>query len=161
VLLRSRRSRHTSSEVDARSFCDVEFQDRASERLQRKVSAYRIDAGQVVQCQTEHFATAGLRPANSAGFDLEGLPGRAVHAPIPEGPFRFRREAHHDVEFATDEEVQAMAERLFADLPARTHEVTKARMREYVRTATERGDPEWKAFLEAPGTIPSWRTLAG
>lgn len=161
MLLRSRRRRHTSAEIDARSFCDVEFQDPQSDGLLRRVSVYRIESTQVARCQTEHYAAAGLRPANSVGLDLEGLPGRAVHAPIPGSPFRFRGEAHHDLEFASDEEVQTMAGGLFADILARTHEVTKAQMRDYVRAAVDRSDPEWLAFLAAPGMNPGWRGLAG
>jgi hypothetical protein len=161
LLVRSGKSRHTSSEVSAEKFCDAEFQSPNSGGLIRVLSAYQIDAPQLVQCHTEHYAGAGLDPQGRPDFDLEGLAIDVVAEPLDEWPFRMTAQAHCNIRFGSDGEVQRMAELLLASLAARTHEVTKPEIRTYLRARVADADAEWVAFLNGPGVKATWRTLAG
>lgn len=160
MLLRSGRQRHTSGEVSADKFCDVEFQDADSGGLELVVSVYWIEIAQLVQCHTEHYAGAGLDPKSRPGLDLEGLAPHVERAPRP-WPFALTGSAHCNAKFTSETDVRTMALSLHADLAQRSHDVPKDVMRTYVRHALAGRDPEWTAFLQKPDVKTSWRKLAG
>ena len=157
MLFRSGKSRHTSSEVSARQFCDTEFQDPKSRGLLRELSVYRIEPQHVVQCHAEHYAGAGLEPRGRPDLDLDGLGGDVETDPRADWPFRMTPKAHCTVRFAADDDVLQMASLLLADLAARTYDVRKEAIQLYVRLAVERQDAEWITFLAQPNTSSKWR----
>ena len=146
--------------MSARQFCDTEFQDPKSGGLLRELSVYRIEPQHVVQCHAEHYAGAGLSPRGHPNLDLDGLGGSVEPDPLPEWPFLKTAQAHCNVRFTSDAEVEEMARLLLTDLAARTYDVPMEAVRTYVRLVTTANDPEWLAFLARPGTSDKWRRLA-
>lgn len=159
MLFRSAK-RRTSIEADTDAFCDAEFQDPESGGLDRSVSVYRIANTQVVACHAEHYAGNALTPRGHLALDLEGLADVVRADPLEqEWPFAMTRHAHCEACFETDGAVRTMATRLLAELAQRTHGVSSADLRRYLRSTVAAQDPEWLAFLRVADG--KWRKLAG
>lgn len=153
--------RHTSSEVSPQEFCDTEFQDHWSGKLDRAISAYRIEELDIVRSHAEHYAGASLDPKGRPDLDLDGLAATVASVPLTGWPFGLTAAAHCEIRCDSDQEVLALALRLFQRLAERTHDVTKSEIQAYVRAAIATGDREWRAFLAKPGVKETWKRLAG
>ena len=152
--------RRTSFELEPLEFCDAEFQDSRSGGLDHNISVYQIDAGRLIACHSEHYAGARLTPPGNPAFDLAGLANELRNEPRDDTwPFVMTRLAHCEAGFDSDEAVRVMADRLFTDLPQRTHPVSSDDMRRYLTAAVAAEDAEWIEFLR--GASGEWRRLAG
>jgi hypothetical protein len=161
LLLRIGRKRLTSAEGTVQEFCDAEFPDRASMRLDHAISTFRIEVRDLVQCHTEYYAGANLEPKGRPDFNLDGLAANVTCEPLTGWPFAATAAAHCVIHAKSDAEVRELAERLLAHLDQRTHDVRTSDMRNYLREVLAQGNREWTEFMGNPETKPGWTKLAG
>lgn len=134
-----------NGEVPPDEVVKIEFQDKATGKVDLQPSFYLLDAGapRIVQAHAEHSASLMDRPVGAVHVDAHGIEARTpVHTP-GETLFRFTRdEAHRELRFNSTAELTSFVGSILSDA-ARRHQTTSDQLTEYVGARLDAGDPEW------------------
>lgn len=149
--------RLTAAEVDADQFYRTEFH--RGGRPELELSVYEVEDHHPSLCQivAEHHAIApdrGRPKKIMRHFHVSGLERRPPQ-PIPNpGPFSFLRDAHREIRFDNEDELRDLALGVYGELADRGRTIRRTQVRDFLVGLAEKGDPEWRAFLDS---TPEWR----
>jgi len=157
MLLRIGKRKTSCELTDASEFCRVELSTRFGEPDLR-LSVYEIEAGDVARAHAEHYAAANLDPPRGAlDFDMGGLyQGKPRSGDAGIG-FSFTWEAHRELWFRREQELQHFARGLLAEIDSRSIRVTKDEMKRYVGRCVAEGDDEWLSYFASAPNGAGWK----
>lgn len=153
MLLRIRKRRTSTEPGNRADFVRAEFLDENG-NPDRQLSVYDIQASEIVQAHTEHYAAIPLDPKGQRDLDVSGLHEDVRESPS-RTPFAFTLRAHRELLFSSDAEIEEFASQLIRELSEREHEVTKSEMQDYVKSRVRDGDCEWLQYGQRAN--PKWK----
>lgn len=144
--LRITKRRSSRELTDAREFCQMEFPAKDKPGLDLRLSVYATDGSraQSIRMHAEHIASCGLNPNPSGHFDVTAILPSAPAPVDDQRPFSFTRAAHHEIPFASEDELLSFAQSLLSRVLFTA--VSLPEVREYVKFRLSNGDREWLRF---------------
>lgn len=163
-VLRMCRRRSSWELTDPLEIARIEFQRPADGALDLRPSVYCLYAdgadelhARVVQARAEHAKSFARPPSGQGTFQVDAFEATQAEV-IPSGGgslFAYTREAHAELHLRDEAELLELVRRLMDELGARSFEVSREDLLDFMIERFAARDPEWVAAL-APGRIGDW-----